>query len=147
VKYRSDETEAAAVTIPRVRFTVRRMMVAVAIVAATLAVGVLAMRPDVSPRRLAVVNRSGRPIPRLDFTVSGETVTLRSIPAGATVTAFYPSRRDQFDQFAVTGSLADGYRLDAGFGFRVTSERPRGYPVFIVGQDDRMMISEGGGSP
>jgi hypothetical protein len=38
MKYRSDETEAAAVTIPRVRFTVRRMMVAVAAVALALGV-------------------------------------------------------------------------------------------------------------
>jgi hypothetical protein len=123
------------------------MMAGMALVAAALAAGVLALRPDVSPRRLAVVNRSGRPIPRLDLTVSGETVTLRSVPAGATVTASYPSRRDQLDQFAVTGSLADGSRLEAGFGFRVTSERPRGYPVFVVGHDGRMMISEGGGAP
>src|SRR4051794_28341781 len=84
--------------LPRVRFTVRRMMVALALIAANLAAGAFALRPDVSPRRLAVVNRSGRPIPHLDLTVSGKSITLPSIPAGATVTASYPSRRDQFDR-------------------------------------------------
>src|SRR4051794_36786581 len=106
------------------------MMAGTALVAAVLAAGELALRPDVRPRRLAVVNRSGRPIPRPDFTVSGQTITLRSIPAGATVTTSYPSGRGRFDQFAVTGSLPDGNLLEAGFSFRVTRERPRDYPVF-----------------
>jgi hypothetical protein len=140
-------------SLPRARFSVRRVIAMtalaaaalVALAAAALAVRVLAMRPDTSPRNLAVVNRSGRPIPRLDFIVSGQTVVLRSVPAGATVTATYLSRPNQADRFAITGSLADGRQLEAGYSFPATHGSPRGHPVFIVGPDSRMTMSVGTG--
>lgn len=126
-------------------------MMVVAAVALALTAGVLALRPehhDASPRKVMVVNQSGFPIPRLDLIVLGETIPLRSIPAGATVTGTYPSHRGRFgryDQFAVTADLADGRQLDAGFGFRSTG--PDGYPVIRIGPGYRFTTSVGGGAP
>jgi hypothetical protein len=122
--------------VPLPRFRIRTLMIAVAVVTMALGAGMLllpSMRLSVTFRKLVVVNQMGQPIPHLELTVLGETVILRSVPAGATVTASYPSlfgRFGQYDYFVAAGNLADGSQLDAGFRFPATG--PNSYPTVLI---------------
>jgi hypothetical protein len=139
------------VTMSLPRFRLRTLTIAVAMIAMALGAGTRLLwrkHPDVNLRKIVIVNQSGAPIPRLELTVLGETVTLRSIPAGATVAASYPSffgRFGRYDQFVVAGSLASGMELNAGFGFRVM--RSNTYPVVRISPSYQFVVSEGGGAP
>jgi hypothetical protein len=120
------------------RFTLRTLMLAIGLVSLVLGVVAFSLRPKVS--RFSVVNRSGRPVSRLLFSVSGDQVVFRNVPDGSTVSAPFPSHG--LDDFEVTGTLADGTALKGGFGFR--SDVKRGsHPVFTIAKGGDLWITDG----
>src|SRR5262245_59038915 len=75
---------------PRLRITIRGMMVAVAVVSVLLGGIILCFRPD--PCRVTLVNRSGQPISELAVTVWGERMVIEDLRDGALVTLPFPGR-------------------------------------------------------
>lgn len=88
--------------LPRARFTVLAMMIALAIIATLLGQVVRALRPDC---RLQVVNRSGQSISHLAVTLSGEVVVIDDLADGVSVTV--PFRAHESPSLTVKGALVD----------------------------------------
>ena len=86
----------------RLRFTVRGMMIAVAVLAIPLGRMVVSFRPDC---RLRVVNQSGQPISQLAVTISGERVVIAGLADGSSATV--PFRSRESPGFSVAGALMD----------------------------------------
>lgn len=95
---------------PRLRFTVRGMMIAMAVISILLAGTVLSLRPDC---RLRVVNRSGQSISQLAVTVSGERVVIEDLADGSSATV--PFRGRESPRFSVAGALMDKTAVKSGF--------------------------------
>jgi hypothetical protein len=96
---------------PRVRFTVRGMMIAVAVVSILLGGIVLSLRPGC---RLRVVNRSGQTISQLTVTVSGERVVIENLADGSSATV--PIRGRESPRVSVAGALMDKTPIRSEFG-------------------------------
>ena len=105
-------------SLPRVRFTVRGMMIAVAVVSILLGGIVLSLRPDC---RLTVVNRSGQTIPQLAITVAGERVVIEDLADGSS--AAVPFRGRESPRLSVAGALMD--KTPVRSGFQITGDPKR----------------------
>jgi hypothetical protein len=120
------------VRLPRVRFTIGWMMLALAglsLVAGGIITGLRAAR-----NRLVVENRSGQPVVRLEVSMRSVPVaTFRNLPDGARGSAIFRVVGDK--SFDLSGSLADGTRLGGNFGYFTTG----GY-----GDHPRFIIRSGG---
>jgi hypothetical protein len=104
------------------RFTVRRMMVAVAGIA--LLYGGMRKLEN----RLAVVNQSGQLLSRLKVGMghAGPIATFEDLRDGGVETASFSIKGD--DSFVVDGMLADGTKVGGNFGYVTNGEfgeRPR----------------------
>ena len=88
---------------PAVRFTVGRMMIAVAVIAMLLGCYILSQRSGY--RRLEVVNRSGQAIPRLAVIVWGERYEIENLADGAST--MVPFWGGEGTRFSLMGSLDD----------------------------------------
>jgi hypothetical protein len=80
---------------------------------------------------LTVENRSGQAIALLQFTVAGQTQTVRDMAAGGEKSVALPARGD--DPLVVEGRLADGTRIRGRFG-----------SVAAVGERARLIVLPGG---
>ncbi len=119
--------------LPRVRFTVRRMMVAVSSIASVCGGVVCCVRTV--ENRLVVESRSGQTLARLKIGLanSGPIATFRDLPDGGVETASFGIGGD--DSFVLDARLADGTKVGGNFGY-VTN----GY----YGVRPRFVVREGG---
>jgi hypothetical protein len=119
---------------PRLRFTVRGMMIAVAVVSILFGGIVLSFRPVRPDCQLRVVNRSSQSISQLAVTVSGERVVIGDLADGASATVPYRSGNNHF---SVEGALMD--KTPVRERFRIAGDVPKGFseligrPVEVVG--------------
>lgn len=113
----------------RTRFTVRRIMLAVAGIALLCSGVVCSVR--MMENRLVVENRSGQPIAwfKIGMDNAGPTAMFKDIPDGGAETASFKIRGD--DGFVVDGMLADGTKLGGNFGY-VTNGQYGERPRFVV---------------
>lgn len=118
------------------RFRLRTLMIAVAVVALMFGGFVLLFQPRWN--RLNVENRSGQPISLIQVMTGTKTVVFKNVPDAATVSAAFPTRGA--DKFAITGIMADGTPLRAGFGFS-TAQPSVEFPCFTVRQKGELSIT------
>jgi len=114
---------------PHVRFTMRRMMLAIA--GAAFVCGGVVCVVRVLENRLVVENKSGQPIAWLKIRMAnaGPIATFKELPDGGVETSSFTIRGD--DSFVVDGILADGTKLGGRFGY-VTNGEYREHPRFVV---------------
>src|SRR5262245_16916427 len=120
---------------PRLRLTVRGMMIAVAVVSILHGRIVLSRRPDC---RLRVLNRSGQSISRLAVTVPGETVVIEDLADGSSATV--PFRGRGFFQFSAVGAIGDKTPIRSRFHIPGDPKRYAGVAV-TVGPRGRFRMS------
>jgi hypothetical protein len=115
--------------LPRLRFTLRWMMLALAGIA--LACGGFVCRARSLENRLSVENQSGQPIAWLKIGMghAGPIATLKDLPDGGAESASFIIRGD--DGSVLDGMLADGTTFGGNFGY-VTNGEYRERPRFIV---------------
>src|SRR5690242_14943506 len=120
--------EAPDMRQPRMRLTVRMMMVAIAGLAVVC--GGMSCFVRMVENRLVVENRSGQPILwlRISMYYSGPIAMFKDLPDGGAETASFRIRGD--DSFALDGILADGTRLSGDYGY-VTNGQFGVHPRFI----------------
>src|SRR4051794_18249817 len=101
--------------LPRVRFTMRRMMVTVASIASVCGDVVCCVR--MVENRLVIENQSGQTFARLKIGLanSGPIATFRDLPDGAVETTSIGIGGD--DSFMLDATLADGTRVGGSFGY------------------------------
>jgi hypothetical protein len=121
---------------PRLRFTVRGMMIAVALVSIVLAGIALKIRTRYCYFR--VVNRSGQPISQLAVTVWGERVVIEDLADGSAATVPFWKREEL--RISVAGALADKTPVMAGFHLYGDPKRFRPI-VGTVGTGGRIRLS------
>lgn len=116
------------------RFTVRRLMIAV--VGLALVLGSVTWGLRKAENRLVVENRSGQRLAWLQITMSNSAlvVNIKGSPDGGAEPATFWIRGD--DSFAVNGSLPDGTRVTGGFEHVTNGD---------YGERPRIVIHEGGG--
>jgi hypothetical protein len=114
---------------PNLKFTVRRMMLAVAGIAVLC--GVVVCSGRTLENRLVVENQSGQPLVWLTIGLhrAGPIVTFKDLPDGGTESTSIKIRGD--DEFMLNGILADGTKVGGSFGY-VTSGEYGESPRFIV---------------
>jgi len=120
------------------QFTIRRMMIAIAVLAIVVGGLVLALRPEYS--RLTVVNQSGQSISRLIVTVSGEQSLITDLADGSTASVPFPAHDD--DRFNLAGTFANGNQIRGGF---MVKGNPKRFArlACAVGQGGKLRLSLG----
>ena len=106
--------------VTRVRFTVRRMMLAIA--GATFPCGGVVCGVRALENCLVVENESGQPIAWLKIRMAnaGRIAAFKEIPDRGVETSSFTIRGD--DSFVVDGILADGTKLGGSFGYVTNGE-------------------------
>jgi hypothetical protein len=97
--------------LPYARFTVRRLMIIVALLGIAIGGLVLEFRPQHASLKL--VNRSGQSISRLVVKFSTEQSVLTDLSDGSTTAVPFPVHDDV--HFSVSGSLANGKAVYGAF--------------------------------
>lgn len=115
--------------LPRVRLTMRRMMVAVASIASVFGGGVCCLRTV--ENRLVVENQSGQALAglRIGLASAGPIATFDDLPDGGVETASFGIGDD--DSFVLDARLADGTKVGGDFGY-VTNGYYGVRPCFVV---------------
>jgi hypothetical protein len=124
------------VRLPRMQFTIRRMMICVAVLSVPLGATVLALRPTY--QGLAVVNGSGQVISRVIVSIAAEQTVITDLADGAKATVPLPVRDDP--GFNVAGTFGNGTMFSGGF--KITGN-PRRFSriACTVGQDGKVRLS------
>jgi hypothetical protein len=124
--------------IPRGQFTVRRMMIAVALVSILFHGIVLALRPEYFG--LTLVNRSGQSISQLIVTSSGEESLIQNLTDGSTATVRFQSHDDP--RLDLAGALEGGTRVRSWF--RIAGNPKRfAHIVGTIDQGGKLRLSLG----
>jgi hypothetical protein len=126
------------VRLPRARFTIGWMMLALAglsLVAGGIITGLRAAR-----NCLVVENRSGQPIVRLEVSMRSVPVaTFHNLPDGAEGSATFRVVGD--NSFDLSGALADGTRLGGNFGYFTTGSYGD-HPRFIIRSGEQIDFTQ-----
>lgn len=114
---------------PHVRFTTRRMMLVVAVMALLCGGIICGMRR--LENRLVVENQSGRPLAWLKIGMgrAGPIASFKDLPDGGAETASFIIRGD--DGFVLDGMLMDGTKVGGNFGY-VTNGDYGERPCFVI---------------
>jgi hypothetical protein len=125
--------------LPRVRFTTRRMIVAVASMAAVCGGVVCCVRTV--ENRLVVENRFGQSLAwvRIGLANSGPIATFHELPDGGIETASFAIGGD--DSFVLDTRLSDGTRVGGNFGY-VTNGDYGVRPRFVVREGGKVDFTD-----
>ena len=125
--------------LPRVRFTMRRMMVAVACIASACGGVVCCVRTV--ENRLVVENRSGQALAwvKIGLAYSGPIATFHDLPDGGVETASFGIGGD--DSFVLDARLADGTKAGGNFGY-VTNGFYGVRPRFVVREGGKIDFTD-----
>jgi len=146
--------------LPRLRVTVRGMILVVGLTGLILAAARYALGPGANT--LTVVNRSGRSVSQVEVIVRdpggfpmthrmafvpGDLFGFRNLADGSTATAAFRSygigtwcRAPRTDSFLLRLKLEDGTSVQGGFGFRPEPGSRTG-PLFIITERGDLMLT------